>query len=190
MSRAYRIAVRESVNRVIRAEDRVSTQLEILEVLPPEQMAGLLADELERRGFEREGEALVRREEGGVTVRVDPNAGTVTVSAEASERAEVEGEKSGRAYDDVGPHANQVRDTLRQELQRELQRKVDEKTQALQGKVTDRLEGELSDIRRELDQAVNRVTAEALKEKAAQIGQIKEITEDPQAGSLTIVVEV
>ena len=189
MSRAYRIAVRESVNRVIRAEDRVSTQLEILEVLPPEQMAGLLADELERRGFQREGEVLVRREEG-VTVSVDPNTGTVTVSAEASERAEVEGEKSGRAYDDVGPHAKQVRDTLRQELQRELQRKVDEKAQALQGKVTDRLEGELSDIRQELDQAVNRVTAEALKRKAAQMGQIKEITEDPQAGSLTIVVEV
>ena len=37
MSRAYRVAVKESVNRVLRAEDRVSTQLEILEVLPPEQ---------------------------------------------------------------------------------------------------------------------------------------------------------
>src|SRR4051795_6558794 len=100
MSRSYRISVRESVHRVIKAEDRVSTQLEILEVLPPEQMAGLLADELEQRGFRREGEVLVRREEGGVTVSVDPNTGTVTVSAEASERAEIEGERSGRAYDD------------------------------------------------------------------------------------------
>ena len=43
MSRSYRISVRECVNRVIRAEDRVSTNLEMLEVLPPEQMAGLLA---------------------------------------------------------------------------------------------------------------------------------------------------
>ena len=34
------------------------------------------------------------------------------------------------------------------------------------------------------------MTAEALKIKAAQMGQIKEITEDPQSGSLTIVVEV
>jgi hypothetical protein len=41
-----------------------------------------------------------------------------------------------------------------------------------------------------LDQVVNRVTAEALKRKAAQMGRIKEMTEDPQAGSLTIVVEV
>src|SRR3954454_24059182 len=81
MSRSYRISVRESVNRVIRAEDRVSTELEILQVLPPEQMSGLLADELQSRGFEREGGQLVRRQDG-VTVSVDPDTGTVTVSSE------------------------------------------------------------------------------------------------------------
>ena len=56
--------------------------------------------------------------------------------------------------------------------------------------MTDRLEAQLGDIRKELHQAVNRVTAEALKQKAAQLGQIKEVTEDPQSGSLTIKVEV
>ena len=39
-------------------------------------------------------------------------------------------------------------------------------------------------------EAVNRITAEALKKKAASLGQIKEMTEDPQSGSLTITVEV
>ena len=43
---------------------------------------------------------------------------------------------------------------------------------------------------KQLDQATNRATAKALKQKAAQIGQIKELTEDPESGSLTIVVEV
>ena len=37
---------------------------------------------------------------------------------------------------------------------------------------------------------MNHVTREALKQKAAQLGQIKEMTEDPQSGSLTIKVEV
>ena len=115
MSRAYRISVKESVHRVIKAEDSVCTQLEVLEVLPPEQMAGLLADELEKRGF---------------------------------------------------------------------------KKAELQGQVTDRLEGKLSDLRQELDQVVNRVTAEALKRKAESLGRIKELTEDQQTGSMTIVVEV
>jgi hypothetical protein len=189
MSRSYRISVKECVNKVIKAEDRVSTQLEILEVLPPEQMAGLLADELEKRGFEKHGNTLVRKEKG-VTISVDVTTGTVTVSAETAEQAKVEGERSGRAYDDVGPHASQVRDTLRKELQRDLEKKVQEKTAQLQGKVTDKLEGSLTDLRQELDQVVNRVTAEALKRKAASLGEIKQITEDQQTGSMTIVVEV
>jgi hypothetical protein len=189
MSRSYRVSVRECVNKVIKAEDRISTELEILEILPPEQMAGLLADELEKGGYRREGNLLVK-EEDGVVVSVDTEKGTVTVSAEASESTKVEGERHGRAYDDVGPHASQVRENLRQEVQRDLEKKVEEKTGALQSKVTDRLEAQLGDLRQELDKVVNKVTAEALKRKAASLGQIKEMTEDPQSGSLTIVVEV
>jgi hypothetical protein len=189
MSRSYRISVRECVNRVIKAEDRISTQLEILEVLPPEQMAGLLSDELANQGFEKEGEVLVRRE-GNLTITVNPNTGEVTVAAETSEQVKVEQERHGRAYDDIGPHASQVREQLRQEAVRDAEKKVDEKTGVLQGKVTDQLEGRLGELRGELDKVVNKVTAEALKRKAASMGQIKQMTEDEQTGSLTIVVEV
>lgn len=189
MSRSYRISVRECVNRVIKAEDKISTSLEILEVLPPEQMAGLLADQLEKEGYRREGNILVK-EEDGVVVSVDAQTGEVTVSAQASESTKVEGERVGRAYDDIGPHAGQVRENLRSELQRDLEKKVGDKTSELQGKVTDKLEGHLGDLRKELDRVVNRVTADALKRKAASMGQIKQVTEDEQAGSLTIVVEV
>jgi hypothetical protein len=189
MSRAYRISIRECQDRVIRAEDHVSTRLEILEVLPPEQMAGLLTEELKRRGFQLEGELLVRRQ-NDVTVTVDPAKGTVKVASEGSHQESIEVQREGRAYDDVGPHAREVREHLKKEAAQEIERKVKEQTAVLQNQVTDRLEGELGDVRHELDQAVNRVTAEALKIKAAQLGQIKEMTEDPQAGSLTIIVEV
>jgi hypothetical protein len=189
MSRAYRISVKESINRVIKAEDRVGTELEILEVLPSEQMAELLAQALEGQGFERR-EGLMVREQNGVTVTVDPRTGKVEVLAESSEQTEVQGEKTGSAWDDVGPGGKQVRENLREQLKKDLEKKVESKQATLQSQVTDRLEGELRDIREELDRVVNRVTAEALKTKAAQLGQIKEISEDPQAGSLTIVVEV
>jgi hypothetical protein len=189
MSRAYRVSVRETRNRIIRAEDHVSTRLEILEVLPPEQMAGLLADELERRGFQRDGTRLTRKQ-NGVLVTVETATATVTVSAEASEEATIQAERSDRAYDDLGPHAKVVRENLKKQLEKDIERKVSEKAASLQTKVTDRLEGELNEVRQELDQVVHGVTAEALKRKAAQMGQIKEMTEDPQAGSLTIVVEV
>jgi hypothetical protein len=189
MSRSYKVSVRESCSKVIKAEDRVSTQLELLEVLSPEQMASLLSSELAAHGFTEKDEQMVR-EEDGVKIAVDVCTGTVTVSSEASETAKVEGERVGRAYDDVGPHASQVREGLRAELQKDIDKKVEDKVSALQGKVTDKLEGKLGNLQSELDAVVNKVTADALKIKAAQMGQIKEITEDEQTGSLTIVVEV
>src|SRR5436305_9439095 len=60
MSRAYRIRVSESLNRTLRAEDSVCSQLELLEVLPPEQMAALLREELKGRGFADKDGQLVR----------------------------------------------------------------------------------------------------------------------------------
>jgi FtsH ternary system domain X5 len=189
MSRAYRISVRETLRRVLRAHDRVSTQLELLEILSPEEMAELLSQELEKRGFERK-DGNLSREEDGVTVSVDPKTGTVTVAAESSEEVDLQQAREGTAWDDAGPSAKNVREGLRKQAQTDLERQADKKTSELQSQVTDRLEKQLGDLRQELDQAVNRVTAEALKEKARRMGQIKEITEDEQTGSLTIVVEV
>ncbi len=66
----------------------------------------------------------------------------------------------------------------------------EEAARALQQKVTERLEGAASRLGCELEGVANKVTKEALKIKAAQCGQIKAISEDPQSGSMTIVVEV
>jgi hypothetical protein len=189
MSRSYRISVRETLRRVLRAHDRVSTQLELLEVLPAEEMAELLARELEGRGFERRDGSLVR-EQNGVRVSVDPKTGTVTVSAESSQEVEMQQTREGTAWDDIGPSSKAVRQGLKKQARQDLEQQAEKKTSEMQTEVTDRLERQLSDLRQELDQAVNRVTAEALKTKASRMGQIKEMTEDPQTGSLTIVVEV
>jgi hypothetical protein len=189
MSRAYRIRVRESVKRVLRARDGVSTQLELLEILPPEQMAALLGEELERRGFAREGKRLVRRR-GDVTVSVEPATGTVTVQSEAACNVELTSEQHGFLDRDVADDEKRGKEHLREKARQDLQRQAEKQTEHMQTEVTAKLEAQLGDLRAELDQAVNRVTAEALKRKAAALGQIKEMTEDPQSGSLTIVLEV
>jgi hypothetical protein len=189
MSRAYRIKVSQSLDRTLRAEDSVSTRLEILEVLPADQMADLLATELQAEGFRRKDGRLVR-EQDGVVISVDPKTGEVTVRAEACEDVHLKENKEGPSYDQNGPGAKATREQLHKDLQSKLEKQAKEKESTLQGRVTDQLEGKLIDLSRELNGAVNRATAEALKVKAAQIGQIKEISEDKEAGSLTIVVEV
>ena len=189
MSRAYRISVSESQNRVVRAEDRVSTHLELIEVLPCDQLSALLTEELKKQGFKEKDGQLVRKDKD-VQVAVNPDTGEVTVSAESAEKVQLSTTRDGRAYDDAGPNAKRVKEDLKKEAVKELDKQAAAKASDLQTKVTDRLERKLGDVREELDQVVNRVTAAALKRKAAQLGQIKEITEDAQSGSLTIVVEV
>lgn len=189
MSRAYRIRVKESINQDLSASDEVCSDLEILEILPGDQMADLLDGELKRRGFEEKDGKLVRRQ-AGVTVTVDPKSGEVSVKAETQETVELESEKEGWGYDDVGPRSAQIRKRLSEEAKADLERRADKQKERLQGEATEKLEGVMDDVRKDLNDAVNAVTREALKRKAAQLGQIKEMTEDPEAGSLTIKVEV
>ena len=189
MSRAYRIRVKESISQDLSASDEVCSDLEILEILPGDQMADLLEGELKGRGFQEEDGKLVRRKDG-VTVTVDPKSGEVGVKAEKEEKVELESEKEGWGYDDVGPHAKQMRKQLSEQAKAELERRAEKQKERLQGEATEQLEGVMEDVRKELNDAVNSVTREALKRKAAQLGQIKEMTEDPEAGSLTIKVEV
>ena len=186
MSRAYRIRVKETVSKVIRAEDHVSSQLEMLDILPCDQMADLLAEELVRLGFKRNGDKVVRTQ-GNIEVQVELETGTVTVRSEKSKDVSVSGERIGRGYDAEGTN---VKGDLMKSLRSDLAGEISDREKSLQNQLTDNLEAALADLRRELDQAVNRVTAQALKQKASQIGQIKELTEDPESGSMTIVVEV
>jgi hypothetical protein len=190
MSRAYRIRVRESLQRVIQAEDHVETDLELLEILPCDEMAALLAAELMRRGFAKDGDQLTR-ERDGIRISVDEKTGSVEVRAAREERIDLADEAQETVMEEwKEPAKEHVRERLRQTVQKDLQAQAEAEQTGLQREVTDRLEQALGDVRQELGQVMNRVTADALKRKAAQIGQIKELTEDPESGSMTLVVEV
>src|SRR5438105_4225673 len=126
MSRAYRVKVRETLRQVIRAEDHVGTRLELLEILPPEVMAGLLRQELIGRGFQPHDGALVRRRDG-ITVTVEPESGTVTVRAESDQEFEQEAVRQGFADDDWGRAGRarteeQLREGLRKDFEREAEK--------------------------------------------------------------------
>lgn len=190
MSRAYRISVSGSVDRVVHVEDGVCTPLELLPILAKERMRELLAAELARRGFTRDAERsnVVRRDEGeGVTIEVDVDAGTVT--ARAGKDAEVKVTRE-RTTSVVEEHAVEGRARAQRAVDAEVERHAREAEETARREVTQALEKKLKDLKKELDQAVNRVTAEALKEKARQMGEIEEMLEDQETGALTIKVRV
>lgn len=189
MSRAYRVRVSETETRLIHAEDEVCTSLAVLEILPREEMAALLEAELLKRGFRKDGERLIR-DAGGVTVAVDPATGVVSARVEAEENVKLQAQREGVTFDDIGPAERAVRKELKAKAKADLDEKARAESKRLQTEASDRLEKALSDLAPELNRAVNRATADALKQKAARLGRIKELHDDTENGSLTITVEV
>lgn len=190
MSRAYRISVSESVRRHVRVSDGIRTHLELLEVLPAESMCGLLSAELAQRGFEVDGDEMVRVDEDGVEIRVGvsgENSGHVTVRLAKEKEVDIHVEKSQRSWEEIEA---QTRADLKNQVERAIERRAKDEEAQLSAEVTEVLERKLRDLRRELDQISNKVTADALKARARQIGEVREITEDPETGSLTIKVRV
>jgi hypothetical protein len=186
MSRAYQIRVSESVVRVIHIEDGVQAAIEILPILAKERMAELLADELVRRGFVRDGDAALRSEADGTEVLVDLVAGTLSVHVSETAELARAGERSQSVIEErVAQAEPAMRERLRAQLEREIQDEADSRRRAL----TKRLEDKVRELKAEIDQITTKVTANALKERAAQLGEIESIHEG-EDGSLTIKVKV
>jgi len=189
MSRAYRIKVAETLKKIIKADDGVCTALDMLDILPKEQMGELLAKELEGDGYKRDGKKMTKDLGGNVSATIDIEDGTLTVNVEDCDEVCLEGEKETTTWDD-DELAHETRDKLRAEIRKDLESQVSSEEEKLQQEVTDQLEKRLEGAVLEVNKAINRTTIEALKAKAAQIGQIKEISENKDDGDLTIVLEV
>jgi len=190
MSRAYRISVKESDTRHLKAGDEIGTQLELLEILPPEDMATLLRNELKTRGFEEQPDGTLVRTDGAVTVTVDPCSGEVTVKAQTEETVSQEARREASGFNDIGPSETSLRDRVKDQLKQDLDKKFEQEQSRLQTKATEQLEKHLQKIQPEISEVVNKVTRDALKQKAQQMGTVTEISEDAETGSLTIKLEV
>jgi len=188
MSRAYRVSVSESLNRVVQAEDGLCSRLELLPLLSREELAGLLAAELATRGFTREGDVAQRTEADGVRIAIDVTTGDVSVTLSGEQEVALEAHGSLRVESRQEMEQAQLR---AQDLARaKLEDAAGVATDELRQQLTRKLEGRLRDLKGELDAISNKVTAEALKVRAGQLGTVEEVHEDAATGSLTIKVRV
>lgn len=183
MSKPYRIAIAETVRRHIVVEDGIETRLDVLGILPHDDMSSLLEAELAKAGFQLEGGVASRTDEDGVTIRVDTKTRTITVSMR--EEAEVE-QTTHRVFSSEQKNPTErMREVVRAEAEGELDATQERKRRRL----TETLEKKLGDIREQLDRVAVAVTQEALRKRASQIGEIESVEQD-ESGSMTIRVRV
>jgi FtsH ternary system domain X5 len=187
MSRAYRISIAESLRRHLTVDDGIVTQLELLPILPKERMAELLAAQLLGEGFERKGKLAVRKEKNGIEVRVDLETGELKVTAEGTKALDLKAERAIVVEEERKVMEEKA---LRAAAVKQLEREAKHEEELLRREVTTRLEGRLKDLHGELDGVLNRVAAEALKQRAKELGEVLETHEDPSTGNVTIKVRV
>jgi len=184
MSRAYQIRVSDSVTKTVHVEDGLTFRLELLDVVSKERTRSLLTEELATRGFEPEDGRWVRRT-GEIEVSVEPTTGDVAIRLDASATITREGSKRGVTQ---SPDAGKA--ALSRALAAELEQSIADDADVVRAKVTAELERHIPALRQELDRVTNRVVANALKERARQLGEIEELSEDEATGDLTIRVRV
>lgn len=186
MSRAIQIRVSESVVRTVHVEDGVQSPLEMLPILGRERQAELLAAELEKQGFTRDGQTARRKDPDGIEITVDLESATVTVRLGAdSDLAETIERRASVGIE----RREEAEAALRDDVIRDLDDRLAARTEALRREVTQQLEKKLGDLRKELDGAVGRATVAALTEKAASLGHIESVVQD-EAGNVAIKVKL
>ncbi len=186
MSRAYRIRMTESGSRVIVAEDSVCLNIELLPILPPARLRELLAVELTARGFSVTGSSA-RRVRDGLELAVDLSEAVVTARLKRDDEVEGIASKTLKGTDALLTAAQRTQE--RSELRSRLEQKFAVDGRRLQRDVSAELQARLSSLVREVTEVSRRVVGAALKEKAAQLGEVVELIEH-ETGAMTIKVKL
>ena len=187
MSRAYRIRVTESLQLDASAEAEALARLELLPILGSTEMCELLEAELTVSGFEVTNGTASRHSSAGLLIDVNLADLSLKVECELNRSLEMQNDCVNLAGD--GDDEQSVRKQLKSELQQD----ADSERAALEKRLKEEarhvLNAAVPELRSEFSQIVNKVTANALKKRAAQLGQIQSVDDDGN-GNVTIVVEV
>lgn len=173
MSRGYRIQMRAPVTTrhgAVQASDGLRMDVDLLPILDVAQMKALLADVLAQAGWHKKGDTL-ETEIDGARVRLKGDHLSITVEAGHKVRGQGTSAKAAETQMRVR------RDAAKASLDEALRRKVA------------KVEAALCEA---LEPAVQAVYVEALKRKAAMMGEITSIDErrDGDQVELTIKVKV
>ncbi|MBX2799971.1 MAG: hypothetical protein KTR31_19985 [Myxococcales bacterium] len=186
MSRAYQIRVATSITHHSRVDEGIEAKLELLDILGGNRNAELLAEELERRGWEVD-QGVGRKEVDGVLIEVETTTGTVRLKVGSEDEVELTTEVSGRSYTETN---QEMKERLTEEAEAILKARAESHDQTVRVELAEKLERALAEAHKELEQITNAVTRAALKERAAQMGEILDVAENVESGELTIRVKV
>lgn len=185
MSFPYRVTVSRTVQETVREKDQSKNKIDLTPILESGRMRDLLVDALKKKGFKEEADGTLTRTENGVTETFDPKTMEVTTTAEAA--GEIKKEKTVEARGDSWrrEEAEKSRKHVENEVGARLEKELavtdaerGEKKRELAAEAAKRLADSEKKRMTDLNEATLDVYAEALKEKAKTLGEVKEVHEN------------
>tara|TARA_R110002072_G_scaffold81939_1_gene187350 strand:- start:63 stop:656 length:594 start_codon:yes stop_codon:yes gene_type:complete len=195
MSQSYVIRVSASVSETVDAADKRTKSLQLTEIVPCDEQAEILRDELRDRGWDEvegsEGQVW-EKTDGKVRQQIDLESMTHEAQVELKRTLErertitVRGDKDFEDPDDRRTKeeaslqraiavTDEERNEVHQTMQREIAETLDESEEA-------RTE--------EVNEVIAAVYAESLKRKARRMGSVTEMRESQEGGEFELVIKL
>lgn len=200
MSRPYRILVQKVIEEELRAADRSVLYLRLDPVLPEADLERILTAVLARRGWvEVEPGVFEQPREDGQSVTLDLTERTVTTEValartlRETRRRKLEGdtwnwhEQREMTDEEFAQMQQSATDALGDSVTESRRRRAEE---ALRTQAAAALAETADERRREVNQLVLEVLAEALKEKAAELGHVERVDEQWQGEDYELTISI
>ncbi|MFO0660713.1 MAG: hypothetical protein U0165_12905 [Polyangiaceae bacterium] len=152
MSRAYRVSW-VTVSSTVTSKETLSMKLSLLGILPEDDMLELLRAELEKDGWKDCDGTLSAKIKGDLKAELSKDGKEVVVSSEVTQKVQTTAVSQNEAQSQLKQAEVQVQERLA-------------------GQATAALTAAEPDVRARLGEVIQRVYVEALKRKAAQLGQV------------------
>lgn len=198
MSYPYRVVVTKAVEESVDANDRVVTKVTLTPILPKEVMKEVLKGVLEKKGWkERKDGKLEKKGEDGEEQVFDLDE--LTLTTEVSEKETIRKEKTvevmGDAWhkEDIEAEKDRLRAKAAADLEKRLAVSDDEraqKKQELEKKIADKISKGEESRKKELNESLLEVYAEALKKKAASLGSVTSVKEERKNNEYELTIKV
>lgn len=190
MSQVYRVSLRDSISRQVKAADRVQYPIHLTPILPEADMRDLLRAALLADGFVAdEAGKLVGLGEAGETITVDLER--LEVTAELADEKEVKIDILALGADERRGQAQKAAEADLSRRREGAEQAADRQADRIQRELTKKLADSESSRSERLNRVIQQVYAEALKRKAHQLGDVTEVQESTSPeGQYQLVIKV
>jgi hypothetical protein len=192
VSYPYRVVVSKAIEEIVDAQDRIVTKVALTPILPEDAMREVVKDVLKARGWEEvPGEPKKLRRTGPDGEEQVYDLETHTVTTEVRAKDTIKKEKTVEVVGDAvrKEDVEAEKDRLRVKASKDLEKRLAvtdeeraERKQKLERDIAAKLEKGEAARKRDLNEALLDVYKEALKKKAASLGNVTSVKEEKRDG--------